>query len=378
MFRIGSITKQFTAAAIMRLIEQGHVGLDDSMNKYLPDFPTRGHTVTIRHLLTHTSGIASYTSDESFMRDRTANELTHDQVLAEFKDDPFDFAPGEKWAYNNSGYYLFGMIVEKVSGKSYAAYVQDEFFTRLGLTRSRYDSSSDVIKNRAQGYRVIDGKVANDKPMAKSIPGGAGGLMCSAGDLVRWQMALVSGNVVSEESFAMMTTPVVLPDGKSTEYGFGLALQTYRDHASIGHDGGITGFNSMMKYLPAEKLHIAVISNSESAGSNALWDAIAKEALAIRAEMISDLPLTAAEVERYVGSFKFEQIQLDTRIFVEDGKLMVQGKNQPSFRLLFQGDSEFRAEFDHDVKLVFDAEGEKAASFVLQQGGGRQVAKRVE
>jgi len=191
-------------------------------------------------------------------------------------------------------------------------------------------------------------------------------------------MALVSGNVVSEESFAMMTTPVVLPDGKSTEYGFGLALQTYRDHASIGHDGGITGFNSMMKYLPAEKLHIAVISNSESAGSNALWDAIAKEALAIRAEMISDLPLTAAEVERYVGSFKFEQIQLDTRIFVEDGKLMVQGKNQPSFRLLFQGDSEFRAEFDHDVKLVFDAEGEKAASFVLQQGGGRQVAKRVE
>lgn len=377
LFRIGSITKQYTAAAIMKLIEQGKMTLDDDMTKYLPKYPTQGNTVTIRNLLNHTSGIQSYTEDDTFMERRTANELTHDEMLAEFQDDPFDFKPGEKQSYNNSAYYLLGMIIENVSGKTYADYLQDEFFTPLGLKHSRYDSSSEVIKNRAQGYAFRQGQLINDKPIAMSIPGAAGALLCSAGDLVKWQIALVGGEVVSVESFELMTTPTTLPNGETIDYGFGLAMEEYRDHPWIGHGGGIFGFNSMMKYFPEHRLHIAVISNSQAARSGALLDQIANIALGIPPEQVGDLPLTEEQMQRFVGSYQFDQIPLDTSIFIKEGKLMAQATNQDAFRLLYQGEGEFRADFDHDVKLIFTTDGDKAASFVLHQGGGRIQAKRI-
>jgi D-alanyl-D-alanine carboxypeptidase len=377
MFRIGSITKQYTAAAIMRLYEQGKLGLDDDMHKFLPDFPTQDHTVTIRHLLTHTSGIHSYTSDGEFMQNRTGLELTHEQLLAEFKDDPFDFAPGEKWAYNNSGYYLLGMIIEKISGKPYGQYVQDEFFTPLKLTRTRYDSTSEVIKNRAQGYRTEGDKLLNDQSMAMSIPGGAGGLIASAQNMVRWQMALTTGHVVSQDSFKQMCTPVTLSDGKTRDYGFGLAMKAYRDQPWIGHGGGIFGFNSMMVYFPDHHLHIAVISNGQNAPSAALLNTIADVALGLPKDEIRDLVLTAEQMRRYLGTYKLADVPLEAKVFIRDGKLFAQATNQPEFRLMPQGNHEFRADFDNAVKLVFGAEGDEASSFILHQGGGKVTASRI-
>lgn len=377
MFRIGSITKQFTAAAIMRLHEQGKLGLDDDMHKFLPDFPTQGHTVTIRHLLTHTSGIHSYTSDGEFMVKRTGLELTHDELLAEFKDDPFDFAPGEKWAYNNSGYYLLGMIIEKISGKPYGQYVQNEFFTPLNLTRIRYDSTPEVIKNRAQGYRWENDKLLNDLSMAMSIPGGAGGLISSAQDLVRWQIALVNGGVVSEESFKQMCTPVTLSSGKTRDYGFGLMMKEHRGHPYISHGGGIFGFNSTMWYFPDEQLHVVVISNGQDAPSSALVVDIAEAALGLPKDEVRDLQLTAEQMQRYLGTYKLADIPLEAKVFARDGQLFTQATGQPEFRLLPQGNHEFRADFDNAVRLVFDAEGDQASSFVLHQGGGKITATRV-
>ncbi len=376
LFRIGSITKQFTAAAILRLVEQGKLSLDDDLCKFLPDYPTQGHVVTIRHLLNHTSGISIYTVPD-FMINRTSRELTHEQVLAEFKDDPFDFAPGEKWSYNNSGYYLLGMVIEKVSGQAYGQFVQQEFFTPLSLARTRYDSTPEVIKNRAQGYSLEGETLVNDAAFAMSIPGGAGGLVSTAGDLVRWQIALAGGQVVSTASFQQMSTPTTLSDGKPVDYGFGLQLKEYRDQKYIGHGGGIAGFNSMLKFFPDQQVHVAVISNSESASSSSLAEAIAAVALNLPDENIQDMELTAAEMERYAGTYKLADLPMEAKVSSRDGKLYLQATDQPEFRLLAQGDHEFRAEFETGVKIEFDSSSEPAPSFVLNQNGSKITATRV-
>ncbi len=379
MFRIGSVTKQFTAAAIMKLVEQGQLSLDDNLNKFLPDYPTQGHTVTIRHLLNHTSGIKSYTDLDDEWTKLWPLELSHEELLALVKDKPFDFNPGEQWHYNNTAYYMLGMIIENISGKSYALHMQDEFFGPLKLDRTRYDVSRDLIKNRAQGYSYRRGVLANDVPLGMSQPGAAGALLSTGEELVEWSMALASGRVVTPESFAMMTTPVVLPDGRSTEYGFGMAIDTFEDRRRIQHGGGIHGFNSMLLWLPDDDLHIAVISNGEAINSGKIADAIAYAALGIERAAIKDEPIDAELLKKIVGTFTFNEAPMEVKVWENEGKAMVQAQapGQGAFRILYQGPGDdgeaFRAEFDHDVKITFAADGQ---SFTLLQGGGRMTAKR--
>ena len=280
LFRIGSVTKQFTAAAILRLQERGKLAIDDELAKYLPEFPTQGHVVTLRHLLTHTSGIVNYTNLGPDWERIVARELSDAEMLALFQDKPFDFEPGERWNYSNSGYYLLGMIVARVSGQSYGEYLRQEFFEPLGLARTRYDSNGEVIPNRAQGYGFEDGRPWNDRLIGMSQPGGAGGLVSTAKDLVRWQIALVGGKVVEPGSYEEMTLPYMLADGHETGYGFGLGLKPMLGHPCVSHNGGIFGFNSALAYFPEEKLGIAVISNGEALNSDAVLQEIAKGLLA--------------------------------------------------------------------------------------------------
>lgn len=387
MFRIGSVTKQYTAAAIMRLSEQGKLALDDELSKYLPEFPTQGHVVTIRHLLNHTSGIVSYTNLGLEWMKVWPLELTHEQMLDLFKDKPFEFSPGEKWAYNNSGYYLLGMIIERVLGKSYAEYLDEAFFKPLGLERTRYDSNAELIRHRAQGYRFENGKLANDRLIGMSQPGAAGGLIATAGDMVRWQQALTTGRVVSEESFAHMTTPCTLANGEKTSYGFGLVMDTFEGHQRVHHSGGIFGFNSTLVWFPQQQLHIAVISNSEMISTGKVVEAIARVALGVPVAEIQDITPSAAEIKRFVGEYVLEKLNLHVRIFEHDGRLKAQATGQPIITMLYQGNGEFRADFDTDVKIIFppadknaadDADQAPAASFVLHQNGAVVTARRVQ
>ncbi len=276
IFRIASVTKQFTAAAIMRLAEQDTLSLDDDITKYV-DYPTHSKTVTIRHLLTHTSGIKNYTDVPGFF-ETTTRDLSPEKVLDPVRNLPFDFEPGTKWAYSNTNYHLLGMIIERVSGVPYAKYLQDEFFRPLKLTHTRYDTASDVIPGRARGYGVIDGKPVNAQYLSMTIPYAAGGLLSSAGDLVRWQLALISGKVVSPESYKQMTTPAKLADGSSAQYGFGLFMSEVDGHPNFMHEGGIPGFNSILVYFTNEKLSIAVLSNSPAASAGQIAADIAREA----------------------------------------------------------------------------------------------------
>lgn len=277
IFRIGSVTKQFTAAAILKLAERGKLSLDDALDRFVPTFDTGGRKVTIRQLLNHTSGVPSYTSQPRFRPEGFPRELTHAQLLEFVKGVPFDFEPGAGWRYSNTGYYLLGMIIEAVDGRPYARFMQEEFFAPLGLARTRYGSEREVIPNRAQGYGrdPASGEWVNDDLIHMNTPGAAGALSASAGDLVRWQIALVNGRAVSAASFTMMVeSSVPVAPGQDRRYGFGLEIGQTAGQRSLSHGGGIPGFNSVLTYLPESGLHVAVISNSEALPSAAVQQLI--------------------------------------------------------------------------------------------------------
>jgi CubicO group peptidase (beta-lactamase class C family) len=268
MFRIGSITKQFTAAAILKLAERGKLSVDDPLARFLPDYP-RGADITLRHLLTHTGGVPNYTNLGPKWENVAARELPHEELVALWRDLPLDFEPGTRWNYSNSGYYLLGMVIEKVAGVSYDKFLRETFFDPLKLTRTRYDSNGEVLLNRAQGYAFEEGKFWNDRLIGMSQPGAAGALISTAGDLVRWQIALVNGQAVKPSSYEEMTLPYLLTDSGETTYGLGLSLEPAAGAACISHGGGIFGFNSFLAYWPESRLSIAIISNSEQLSSQA-------------------------------------------------------------------------------------------------------------
>lgn len=270
-FRIGSITKQFTAAAIMKLVERGKVGLDDPISKYVPDFDTEGHTVTIRQLLNHTSGIPNYTAQPAFAA-KAPLDLSDEDLLKTIAGVPFDFDPGTKWAYSNTNYYLLGMVVAKAVGKPYAEFMDDEFFKPLGLTHTRYGSLRDIVPQRAQGYEYdpASGRIHNAAAISMNVPGGAGALISTAGDLVRWQIALANGRAVSPGSFQQMIGSTVDVGDGVNKYGFGLMVGESGGQRRIWHNGGINGFNSMLMWLPDEGLRVAVISNDIALPSDAI------------------------------------------------------------------------------------------------------------
>ncbi len=280
VYRIGSITKQFTSTAIMQLVENGDINLDDEITKFLPGYPTQGHRVTIHHLLTHTSGIKSYTG---LNRDNFSQafrlDLTHDELLDMFKDEPFDFAPGEQWRYNNSGYYLLGVIIESVTGQSYADYLDEHIYGPLEMDASSYCGEKEIIPNRAEGYERSDGRLLNDDPLSMNIPGAAGALCSSVTDLLKWQRAMNARRLVSQESHDLMTTPARLNNDSATTYGYGLAIRETDGQRQIVHGGGINGFVTVLAYYPEEDLTVVVLSNTPGGHPGTMAQQIAAWAL---------------------------------------------------------------------------------------------------
>jgi len=265
-FRIGSLTKQFTAAAILKLAELGKLALEDPLSRYVPEFDTGGHMVTIRQLLNHTSGIPEYTNQPGFFAKLAPLNLSDAELLQLVSGKPLDFEPGMAWRYSNTGYYLLGMIVDKVSGQPYAAFLQDEFFTPLGLTHTQYGSETEIIPHRAQGYSFNPDTAShsNDAAISMNVPGGGGALVSSAGDLVRWQIALTDGRAIRPASFEQMIDSPVKTNREDALYGFGLMIDRRDGQRVITHGGGINGFNSVLSWLPDIGLRVAVIANSEA------------------------------------------------------------------------------------------------------------------
>ncbi|MDT9599935.1 serine hydrolase domain-containing protein [Sphingosinicella rhizophila] len=300
VFRIGSVTKQFTAVALLQLQEAGKLSIDDTLSKYYPNYP-RGGDITIRQMLNHTSGLYNYTSQEDYMKaDAMVHRSTEEYVdyFSKMKKTQ-DFEPGTSWMYSNTAYYILGAIVEKVEGKPLGAVFQERFFGPLGMTRTAIDDENDIVAGRVEGYAADGpGKFKNATFISMTAPGGGGAMRSTASDLARWNAALFGGKLLKPASFAAMTAPGKLKDGQNSgiaiaklagmgmpavEYGFGLMTQTVDGHAKVAHGGGINGFNAQLAEYPKDRLTVAVLSNTigKDVGAGKVADEIERIALGL-------------------------------------------------------------------------------------------------
>jgi len=261
IFRIGSITKQFTASAILKLRDEGKLSLDDDITKYLVDYPTHGHKISIKHLLTHTSGIKSYTGMEEWTAETRKKAFTPEELIEFFKFQPMEFKPGEQWSYNNSAYFILGYIIELVSGMTYEEYIDTNFFKPLEMTNSYYGSTSRIIKNRAYGYNKINDEYINADYLSMTQPYSAGALLSTVDDLYKWYSSVMDDKVISRTSREEAQSTYILNNGEKTGYGYGWAIGNIQGSPTISHDGGINGFLTSSIYLTEEDLFVAVFSN---------------------------------------------------------------------------------------------------------------------
>jgi CubicO group peptidase (beta-lactamase class C family) len=363
-FRLGSITKQFTAASILLLEERGKLKVEDPVKKYMPEAPAAWDKVTIFHLLTHTSGIPSFTSFPDY-RSREAEAMTPEKLVAWFRDKPLEFEPGEKWNYSNSGYVLLGYLIEKISGQSYSDFVQQNIFTPLGMKDSGYDSNSEVIAHRAAGYSRDKSGPVNAGFVHMSIPFSAGALYSTAEDLLRWEQGLFGGKLLKPESLAKMTTPF------KEDYAFGLSVSSKNGHKVIAHGGGIEGFNTFLAYYPDDKLVVAVLANlngpfAENIGGQ-LAQVVHGEKVVLASER-KEITLSPDILRKYVGTYELTPT-FSIVMTLEDGHLMTQATNQPKIPIFAESETVFFLKVvDAQVEFIKNEKGE-VTSLVLHQGG---------
>lgn len=361
VFRIGSNTKQFTAAAILRLSEEGKLSLDDEITKFIPDYPVQGQHITIRHLLSHTSGIRSYTQMERFTTTVKRQELTPAQLTAFFRNEPMDFVPGTRFWYNNSGYVLLGYIIELITGKSYAQYISEQFFTPLGMFHSFFDSAQTVIPGRIRGYKQVLDKYVNADYLSMSIPYAAGSLLSTSEDLFRWYDAVMHDRVVSKRSLREAQTSYRLADGRLTGYGYGWQMGTVQDCPSVKHSGAINGFQTFTLYLPAQHIFVAILSNNESAGDLDI-PAAKMAAIALnKPYQFKAVSQAEEQLSRYTGRYKTNNGE--RVIALQDGQLYWYAPGALKSRLVSTGTDSLMP--DHSLStLQFTATG-----FVLHSTG---------
>jgi len=262
-FRIGSITKQFTAAAVLQLAEAGKLRLDAPLVIYLPEYSGPGRLATIGQLLSHTTGLKDYTELAWYTTHETTGASTA-EVLQVISQAPLSFAIGERFEYSNSGYYLLGLVIERLSGQRYAEFLETNVFVRAELSRTRYCPDTQDYPGAALGHQVVNGRLSAASPVSMTVVYASGALCSTVGDLVRWSQALSSGRVVSRESYARMRTPTSLPNGSVTPYGFGLGVGELLGSPVIGHNGEVSGFVSELTYLPRQDSHIVVLVNTDN------------------------------------------------------------------------------------------------------------------
>jgi CubicO group peptidase (beta-lactamase class C family) len=300
-------------------------------------------------------------------------DLLTDSLIALVANEPFDFKPGDAYRCNNSGYFLLGMIIEKLSGKPYGQYLKDEFFTPLGLKSTMYCDQAPLIKHRAQGYATqTSGGFINAEPLSMTQPYAAGSLCSTVTDLALWTQALSSGRVVSPASYKLMTTPGTLNDGKPITYGFGLGTGTLGGHPQVSHNGGINGFVSELHNYPNDSVITVVLTNTGALTAVTLERLIARHTLGIKD--IPAVPIDASSLERLVGEYTIGNARL--KVFVEGGRLRAQPTGGPAFGLKHVGDGRFVRDDNDDVQYEFAA-GTPAPSFVRRQGGNTATATRV-
>jgi len=388
-FRIGSVTKQFTAVAILQLQEEGSVDLQAPISEYLPEYP-EGDRITIHHLLTHTAGIPEYLNPEVFpdLLEWMRQSSTLNQLVDRFKALPLEFEPGEKFSYSNSGYVLLTQIIEAVSDQSYADYLQTNIFDPLAMNNTGYELPQTVILNLAQGYVSIgDGAYMQATPLDMSLPQGAGGLYSTTADLATWTQWLHSEqansavlSAAAKETLMQPVVPMEAEVSPDTFYGYGLVVDTQFGRQRIHHAGGISGFASSVAHYPAEALTITVLSNSETTASSRIAEDLAAIAFNQPYEIpkqLEAIDIDPAIYDQYIGDYQLlPNMQLTIR--VEEDMLMAQATGQDAFILSPASEKVFFAQVaDITVTFLSDETGD-TEGLELQQAGQTLFAPKIE
>mgnify|MGYP000247624911 CR=1 FL=1 len=362
VFEVGSITKQFTSVAILMLLEEGKLSLEDDITKYVPDYPTDGNKITIHNLLTHTSGIKNYTSMPSFGKVMTIDESPL-KFINFFKNEPLDFKPGEKYAYSNSGYFLLGYIIEKASGMSYSKFIKERIFDKIGMSSSYYGSHSKLIKNRASGYQKR-GEYSNAVYISLTLPYAAGSIMSTVDDMLKWQTAITTDVFVKEATIDKAFTNYTLNNGDKINYGYGWSLDELNGVSTIEHGGAIPGYLSMGVFVPSKNVYVIVFSNCgcQSPTNTALKIA----ALAIDKPMFkldSKIKLSKEQLNKWVGAYQFDN-DVVRFITLKEGQLYSKREGSPkSFKIHPTSSNTFSFE-DGLISYKFSIkDGKKVALF---------------
>lgn len=372
-FRLGSITKQFTAALVLRLAERGKLKTDDPVCKYVAECPPAWEKVTIHHLLTHTSGIPSLTSFPDYRKTMMLPSPVL-KSIARFRDKPLEFAPGKRYKYSNSGYILLGYIVEKASGQDYEAHLTANILDPLGMNDTGYDHHDRILPRRASGYSRRRGELVNCSYLDMSIPHGAGALYSTVEDLLKWDQALYTEKVLKKESIDRMFTP------NKGNYGYGWNIRRLYGRAIVAHGGGIEGFSAFIARYPEEKVCVVALSNRDFAGSGG----IARDLSAIVFGEDYRLPRDRAAVridpgtyDRYTGRYKMNAGGALT-VSREGDRLMTQAPGRPRVEIFPESETVFFYKArGATITFVVDESG-IAQRLLLRQGFFDAVGRRIK
>jgi CubicO group peptidase (beta-lactamase class C family) len=385
-FRIGSITKQFTSAAILKLAEDGKLSLDDPLSKFVPDWP-RGHQVTLRHLLTHTSGIHNFTAKPDF-KARVRDPIPLAKLIASFKNDPYDFEPGEKYSYCNSGYVLLGFIVETVSGQPYESYLRKTFFERCGMKDTGVYRSGTAPSAEALGYSYENEVIQQSVDWDMSNVAGSGALYSTGRDLFRWNEALFGQKVLSAASLQTAFTVGVLKGDdpshpEDTGYGCGWAIDRLNGAREVSHGGELAGFGSYLLRLPDYYLTVVVLLNCVPQLPNLQQWALAREIarLALGPELppheipkIADVPLSA--LQAITGQYNLGNGQLMT-VTMETNHVFAEITGRKRFEIFPRSDRNFFVT-DNNAEATFVKNAtNEVIKAILRQGGDRIDAPKL-
>jgi D-alanyl-D-alanine carboxypeptidase len=340
VFSIASVTKNFTAAAILQLVDHGNVSLDDDIGKFIPDYPHRNKGVTLRRLLNHTAGIHNVTAIPAYWT-QIGEPIEPTKLIALFRDAPLDFEPGSSYAYSNSGYILLGAVIEKAGAMPYPDYLRSHFFVPLGLAHTSYCGTEDLVAGRAHGYARDKDRWVNARHVDMSQGYAAGGICSTTGDLLRWQLALSHGQVLARNTYEEMIAPA---SGRS--YGLGIGEGSNSGHRILFHGGGIQGFDAMIADYPDDGVAIVVLANAAGELTSDIEGRIARLVLDIPKPIAQ--PLTADARKSFAGRYHSNH-GFDIAVVDHGETLFLESEGEPSVRLQYIGNGAFAIDDSPDL-----------------------------
>lgn len=375
VLELGSITKQFTAVSILMLMEQGKLSLEDPLSTFIPDYPN-GEKITVHHLLNHTSGIKSMTDMPNFLslarKDMTLNEL-----IDVFKNEPVTFAPGEEYAYNNSAYILLGAIIETTSKMSYEDFIEKNIFAKLGMKNSYYGSKGEIIPNRASGYKSINNKFENADYLSMTIPYAAGSLMSCVDDMLVWSEAIHHNKLISEKSKQLAFSPNKTNNGEVIYYGYGWGINEIDNIQTLEHSGGIFGYTTFGLYVPKENLYVIVLTNTDAIGPSNPSVKAAAVALGKPFKINADVKVSQSKLTQWIGAYEFEDKTIRFITF-KDGNLYSQRKGGNELKLITLSETEFNFENTFTTYKFTIENGKRVAFFADRINKSKGVETIVE